>query len=188
MTQLGGKIPKELKDIRDSLSKFLKSTNYRESDASSYVTGRDFLEKIWREITAVPIGIAILTNEMRPATIANIFYELGVLDALGKESVVIKSEAFEVPSDFIRTEYISFNADFDKNIKKFFDNVFEREQHYSLMSELLQNDLVLSIDYLKRAYLISGNLKYKIEAQRLFDENPNKIDSQSEFMIKHFLK
>jgi len=188
MTQLGGKKSEELKEIRLAISSFLKSINYNEVDASSYITGRDFLEKIWKRILAVPVGIAILTSDMSLTTVANIFYELGLLDALGKESIVIKSKSFKIPSDFVRTEYISYDEAFKSNIKKFFENVFEREKHYSLMSELMEEDIVLSIDYLKRAYLISGHLKYKIEAERLFNENKNAIDNQSKFMISNFLK
>lgn len=188
MTQLGGVPTSELKEIRLAISDFLTSINFVEIDASSYVTGGDFLEKIWKQILAAPVGIAILTKDMKLTTVANIFYELGILDSLGKESLVIKSKDFEIPSDFVRTEYVSFDGKFQNSLKKFFDNVFEREEHYSLMSELMRKDIVLSIDYLKRAYLISGELKYKIEAVRLFKENEDSIDNQSKFMIDGFLK
>ncbi|MRT16173.1 nucleotide-binding protein [Vitellibacter sp. q18] len=188
MTQLGGKPSDELREIRLAISNFLKSINFREIDASTDVTGGDFLEKIWKQILAVPVGIAILTEDMKLTTVANIFYELGILDSLGKESIVIKSKNFQIPSDFVRTEYISFDGDFEISIAKFFENVNKREEHYSLMSELMQKDIVLSIDYLRRAFLISGELKYKIEAERLFNENKNNIDEQSKFMISGFLK
>ncbi|HET7361457.1 MAG TPA: hypothetical protein VFI78_05950 [Salinimicrobium sp.] len=188
MTQLGGNQLENLKEIRLAIRDFLTSINFREIDASSYVTGGDFLEKIWKQILTVPVGIAILTKEMEITTVANIFYELGILDALGKESIVVKSNNFQIPSDFVRTEYVSFDENFQSSFKKFFDNVFEREEHYSLMSELMRKDIVLSIDYLKRAYLISGELKYKIEAERLFVENKSNIDDQSKFMINGFLK
>jgi len=188
MTQLGGNPSTELSEIRFAISSYLPLINFRESDASSHVTGGDFLEKIWKQILAVPVGIAILTKDMKLTTVANIFYELGILDSLGKESIVIKSKAFQIPSDFVRTEYISYDGKFQTSLKKFFDNVFEREEHYNLMSELMRNDIVLSIDYLKRAFLISGKLKYKIEAERLFKENEKSIDNQSKFMIDGFLK
>ncbi|UJH89981.1 hypothetical protein LZ575_13590 [Antarcticibacterium sp. 1MA-6-2] len=188
MTQLGGNPSTQLKEIRTAISEFLISINFREIDASSYVTGGDFLEKIWKQILAVPVGIAILTEEMKLTTVANIFYELGILDALGKESIVIKSRDFQIPSDFVRTEYVSFDDKFQANLNKFFENVTEREEHYSLMSELIRKDIVLSIDYLKRAYLISGKLEYKVEAQRLFNDNKEVIDDQSKFMINGFLK
>ena len=94
MTQLGGNLTPQLNEIRLAISEFLISINFREIDAGSYVTGGDFLEKIWKQILAVPVGIAILTNDMKLTTVANIFYELGILDALGKESIVIKSKDF----------------------------------------------------------------------------------------------
>ena len=188
MTQLGGNLSPQLNEIRIAISEFLISINFREIDAGSDVTGGDFLEKIWKQILGVPVGIAILTMDMKLTTVANIFYELGILDALGKESIVIKSKDFQIPSDFVRTEYVSFDENFQTNFNKFFQNVTEREEHYSLMSELMRKDIVLSIDYLKRAYLISGKLSYKIETQRLFNENKKNIDEQSKFMINAFLK
>ena len=84
MTQLGGNRSPQLNEIRLAISEFLISINFREIDAGSYVTGGDFLDKIWKQILAVPVGIAILTNDMKLTTVANIFYELGILDALGK--------------------------------------------------------------------------------------------------------
>lgn len=84
------------------------------------------MDKIWKQILAVSVGIAILTEEMKPNTIGNIYYELGLLDALGKETVVIKTSDFRIPSDFLRTEYISYHSNFERRINQFFDNIDKR--------------------------------------------------------------
>jgi len=188
MTQLGKPIPKELNQIRIALKNELGKTKFNEIDASSLVTGRDFLDKIWKIILGVPLGIAILTKDMPEKTIANIYYELGMMDALGKETLIIKSEDYSIPSDFKRTEYLNYNANFSVSFKKFCNNLKEREDHYWLMSELMGADPVLSIDYIKRAYLINPLKKYKKEAEKIFTRNADYIDNQSKMHIKNFIK
>ena len=88
MTQLGSPLPKELIKIRKRLKKELKKFNFQEVDSTSLVTGKDFLDKIWKMILGAPLGIAILTKDMPDKTIANIYYELGMMDALGKETLI----------------------------------------------------------------------------------------------------
>ncbi len=187
MTQLGTPLPKELITIRKSLKSELKKFKFKDVDASSLVTGKDFLDKIWKIILGSPLGIAILTKDMPDRTIANIYYELGMMDALGKETLIIKSKDYEIPSDFKRTEYVNFDSSFITSFKKFQSNINEREEHYWLMGELMQADPVLAIDYIKRAYLLNPLKKYIREAKRIFQLNKQKIDSQSQIHIKSFL-
>ena len=188
MTQLGQPLPEELIEIRKSLTLSLTNKEFIEIDASSLFTGRDFLDKIWKMILGVPLGIAILTKNIKSRTLANIYYELGMMDALGKETLIIKSKDYEIPSDFKRTEYLNFDADFEAGFRKFEENLIEREKHYWLMAELIAADPVLAIDYLKRAYLLSPKEKYKEEASRIFEENKNKIENQSKIHILNFIK
>ncbi len=74
MTQLGLPESSILIQIRKDLSLELEKFKFNEIDASSVVTGYDFLDKIWKIILGVPLGIAILTKGMPEKTIANIFY------------------------------------------------------------------------------------------------------------------
>ncbi len=188
LTQLGGKLSSQLKSIRKQLKAELTTRNINEIDAQSVVTGRDFLEKIWRQIYSVPMGIAILSEDMKATTVANIFYELGILDTLGKETLVIKTKDYEIPSDFIRTEYISYGRGWASKLNQFFNNVFEQEEHYKIMAEETKNDPVLSIDYLRRAYLISGKKEYIFEAKNLFDRNKTIVNRYNQFQIRNFLR
>ncbi len=188
MTQLGRPLPAELKNIRAALKSEIKTIKFKEIDASSLVTGKDFLDKIWKIILGVPLGIAVLTKDMTERTIANIYYELGIMDALGKETLIIKSKDYSIPSDFKRTEYVNFDSKFSKSFKKFGQNLKEREDHYWLMGELMDADPVLAIDYIKRAYLINPLRKYKSEAKKVYKSNLESIDDQSKIHIKNFLK
>src|SRR5215211_3503591 len=92
MTQLGGDIPDEVDDIRSALRRILETHNIELIDANSRITGRDFLFKIWNMIVAVPLAVAIVHEEMPVKTLHNVFYEIGIAQALGKETVVIKSK------------------------------------------------------------------------------------------------
>ena len=133
----------------------------------------------------VPIGIAIVSDEMKMGTIANIFYEIGVLNALGKDTIVVKSKNFEIPSDFVRTEYINYDGKFLAKINHFLSDVLELAEHYDVMADNLENNPSLSIDYWRRAFLISGDYKYLSKAKQFF--LANKFDKQTTIFIKNFL-
>ena len=139
-------------------------------DAHSRVTGRDFLLKIWKLVASTPLSVGIVHENIAPTTQANIFYELGVAQALGKETVIVKSEKSEVPSDFIRTEHVIFDKRFDKEFGKYLKGLSEQAAHYEMVAEQLDRNPILAIDYLRRAYLITGNRKLKAKAKTLLKE------------------
>jgi len=164
MTKLGKPIPKEIRNMRRTVAKYLKNYKFEIIDASSKVTGRDFLFKIFELILSVPLGIALISENLNSTTIANIFYEIGLLQALGKETLIIKTEGSNIPSDFIRTEYIEYNNKFKDKINEYLNTYFQQAEHYELLGRELIKDPITSIDYLKRSYLMTGesNIKNKI--------------------------
>ncbi|MBA7606488.1 hypothetical protein ES703_13637 [subsurface metagenome] len=149
ITQLGKPIPEELTEMRKSICNILTALGFSEIDASSKVTGRDFLLKIWQIALSVPIGIGVITDKFLAQTYANIFYEVGLMHALGKETVVVKTPTSKVPSDFVRTEYIQYDSDFATNFEKYTDNVLEVADYYSMLAEQVKQNPLLSIDYYK---------------------------------------
>ena len=169
MTRLGEPVPEVISEIRLQLSEKLKSLSIKEVDASSIVTGRDFLMKIWYQILSVPIGIGIVDESMSAQTMSNIFYEVGVLQAYGKETLIIKTSKAKIPSDFIRTEYISYDANFQSRLDKYFETIFALEEYFLTMANQLEKNPLLSIDYLRRAYLISGDEAHKNRIQKFSD-------------------
>ena len=60
----------------------------------------------------------------------NIYYELGIAQALGKETVLVKSEGADVLSDFIRTEYVPFNSDFSATFDAYMRELKVQAKHY----------------------------------------------------------
>lgn len=182
MTKLGKPIPKEIKEIRTELKKILTTHKIKVIDANSNVTGKDFLLKIWDMIRSVPLGIAIITKDISRETLANIFYEIGLMQAYGKETLIIKTADANVPSDFIRTEYIEYKSGFKTKLNKYIKELFINEKHLVKMSEQLEKNPLLAIDYLRRAYLISGNKAHKKKAYEykdsIGDRAKNSIESQ----------
>jgi hypothetical protein len=125
-------------------------------DAASVITGRDFLLKIWSLAVSCPVGIAIVHEGIRPETMANIFYELGWMHADGRETAVIKIGDVKLPSDLVRTEYIEVDANFAQNLRQFLTELRERADYYLTLADQLEADPLPAIDYLRRAYLLTG--------------------------------
>lgn len=167
MTQLGKPIPDDIKKIRFALKPVLKKRELKTIDAESKVTGRDFLIKIWEMIISVPLGIAIINESMSPLTFSNIFYEIGLMQAYGKETLVIKTKNVKIPSDFIRTEYIEYGRGFTGKLNQFLDSFFELNEYYETTADSLEKNPLLAIDYLRRAYLISGEKSYRKKAKSI---------------------
>ena len=157
MTKLGQPIPPRILEVRRSVEKILFANNFEHIDASSFTLGRDFLFKIWQLIISVPIGVAIIYDGIPQQTLANIFYELGLMHTYGKETIVIKVGDIAIPSDFVRTEYVEYDSVFDKSFSDFINSLNERAEHYSFLAQQLEKNPLISMDYFRRAYLLTGD-------------------------------
>ncbi len=169
MTQLGDPVPEGVKAIRRSVSGLCRAGGYDVIDASAFVTGRDFLWKIWKLIASTPFALGVCHEEMPFPTQANIYYELGVAQALGKETLLVKSPRAKVPSDFVRTEHVEFDDRFDANFAAYLDTLQEQARHYELIADQLERNPLLAIDYLKRAFLITGDDGLRGKARALLE-------------------
>ena len=169
MTQLGQPLPPGINEIQRRLTKNLENHRVSVIDANSVVTGRDFLLKVWSLIIGVPLGVAIISKEMTSQTYSNVFYELGLMQAYGKETLVIKTEGTTIPSDFVRTEYLEFNNNFDDLLEKYLHTLFQQAEYYAYVADQLENNPLLAIDYLRRAYLITGKVSFRKKAREVFE-------------------
>ena len=170
MTRLGHPVPEAVINMGEVITELCSNANYSVIDASSRVTGRDFLLKIWRLIASSPLSIGICHEEIPQTTQANIYYEIGVAQALGKETLLVKSPSTSVPSDFTRTEYVEFNSDFSSNFTAYLESIQEQAEHYELVADQLDRNPILAIDYLKRAFLISGEDRLRDKAILLLEK------------------
>lgn len=188
MTRLGKPIPKEIVEISDNIGKICKNLNFTVIDATTKITGRDFLLKIWKQIAAVPLAIAICHEKIPQKTQSNIYYELGIAQTMGKETIIIKSPNTEIPSDFVGSEHIEFNHDFHDKFSMYIKELDNQAEHYELMADQLESNPVLSLDYLKRAFLISGNIKLRTKANTLLRESglENRAKNSVEQLVASF--
>ncbi|TDG12871.1 hypothetical protein E2F43_15035 [Seongchinamella unica] len=188
MTQLGTPVPAEISRIRSSVENQLKKKKIELIDADSVVTGGDFLDKIWRLIVSVPIGVAIIHEDMSPKTVANIFYELGMMDALGKHTVVVKSPGAAIPSDFVRTEYIRADGHFNRRFGSFLDSTLQLEEYFVQLADELEKNPLLSIDYLRRAHLLAGNSDHRKRVQEIVNtaEISGRAKNSVEMLLARF--
>ncbi len=171
MTRLGKPIPPEIDEIRQAITSTCQNSDFTVIDASSQITGRDFLLKIWKQIAATPLAVGVCHESIPPTTQSNIYYEFGVAQALGKETIIVKSPSVKIPSDFVRTEYIEYDAGFDQNFTAYLASLDEQAEHYEVMADQLERNPVLSLDYLKRAFLITGNNQLRVKANQLLEDS-----------------
>lgn len=189
MTQLGEPVPPQAIQIRKDVENLLKQADFSLLDANSKVTGRDFLIKIWKFIIGVPAGVAIIHEDMPTQTLCNIFYELGMMEAYGKETVIIKTKAAKIPSDFLRTEYIEYNSSFANKFSQWIEQLNDLSDYFATVADQLEKNPLLEIDYLRRAYLISGDTELKKRANQIFEATQLesvRAKSSVESMLKNF--
>lgn len=182
MTRLGKPVPALVAEIREVVTEICGEVDYQVIDASSKVGGRDFLLKIWKMIVSTPLSIGICHEDIPETTQANIYYEIGIAQALGKETLLIKSPRTKVPSDFVRTEYVEFNDEFRVNFRAYLWSLPEQADHYEVVADQLDRNPILAIDYLKRAFLISGDERLRekahelLKAARIDDRAKNSVE------------
>ncbi len=156
-TQLGSP-SRQLKLARKNLEAALEKHGFSTIDAGETVTGRDFLLKIVDLIVECPVVIALVADRFSHSTLANIFYELGLAQALGKETLVVKTPRGVNPTDLVRTEYIKTGRGLDQRIEKFIHNLTMRAEYYAKMSRQLREDPSVAQDYARRAFLLTGKV------------------------------
>ena len=171
MTRLGHPIPDEVQKMRGRITEICHEHGFEVVDAASKISGRDFLLKIWKMIASATLAIGICHEGLSAETRGNIFYELGVAQGLGKETLLVKSPGVSVPSDFVRTEYIEFSESFSHQFSNFLEGLQEQALHYETVASQLDNNPVLAIDYLRRAYLLTGDARVQFEVKQILKGN-----------------
>jgi hypothetical protein len=167
MQQLGSPVPRLVKTTRKQIETGLARVGFGTVDAKTLTTGHDYLLKIWDLLLGCPVGVAIVHDGIGAATMANIYYELGMLQAYGRDTVVVKIGNPPLPSDFSRTEYIPAGKGFAERFKRFADSLEERREYYLTVSDEVENNPLLAIDYLRRAALLGGKSDLNRKARAL---------------------
>jgi hypothetical protein len=124
---------------------------------------KDYLEKIIQLIRGCGFGVAIFSELTPAATLANIFFEIGLCGVLGKPVILIKSEKAKPPSDFVRTEWITFYDDstrLRRDLEKYIKSIRELSSYYEDLGDLALAaegvDLELAFERYRQAILIAN--------------------------------
>jgi len=171
MAAMGGSVPDEVLSAKRKVAAALRRARFSIVDAASVTTGKDYLLKIWKLAVSCPIGVAVIHEGIRPETMANIYYELGWMQAYGRETVVIKIGDVKLPSDLVRTEYINMDARFTQSFGDFINSLGKRAEYYETLADLLEANPLLAIDYLRRAYLLTGTARLRRRARQIFADS-----------------
>jgi hypothetical protein len=167
MSKVGDSAPPVVQEVRGRLSSLLAEIGYSLIDATDITTGKDFLRKIWDLIVSVPIGIAFIYRKMPPSTLANVFYEVGMMQALGKDTLVIREPRAVIPSDLVRTEYVTYYGRFDERIRNFLTTCLSSAEFLATVAEQMERNPLLAIDYYRRAFLLTGDEEYCLRTDEL---------------------
>ncbi len=169
MTQLGGTVPEEVDSVRQDLRRLLDTHDIALIDANSEITGRDFLIKIWNMIVAVPFGDSDRSQGHANNDAVQRLLRGWYCPKPGQGNPRNQDERGQSPPDFVRTEYIEYGEDFDQKIAKYLTYFFERAEYFVTVADQLENNPLASIDYLRRAYLITGDEARREEAEKIIE-------------------
>ncbi len=178
MSAMGGSLPPQVLSAKRRIKSALTREKFGLVDAASVTTGRDYLHKLWQVSVSCPIGIALVHEGILPETLSNIFYELGLMHAYGRETVLIKVGHVTLPSDFVRTEYIPMDTRFSRAFSEYFKSLASRAKYYEQLAEELGG--ALAVDYLRRSYLLSGKIAAKRRARQL-SENAAEFGPEDQY-------
>lgn len=167
MSAMGRQLPPAVREVRTKVARSLGRHDFTFVDAGAHTTGKDYLRKIWEIAVGCPVGVAIVHDGIRPDTMANIFYELGLLHTYGRDTIVVRVGPVVLPSDFVRTEYINYGRQFSRAMDAFLGALDDRAEYYLTLGDQLRNNPELELDYLRRAFLLTGDKRLQKRATRI---------------------
>lgn len=100
---------------------------------------------------------------------ANIYYELGLMQAYGRETIVVRIGQVRLPSDLARTEHIASGRGFPGRFKQFLESLAARHDYYLTLAGNVEKNPLLAIDYLRRAFLLSNENALRGRARDILD-------------------
>lgn len=83
---------------------------------------------------------------------------------------------------------LEFDSNFEKNFFKYLQSLYEIAEHYETVSDQLERNPILAIDYLKRAFLITGEKRLRVKAKNLLKDAgiQNRAQNSVELMAATF--
>ena len=173
MLQLGEGISRLEVDMDTAVDEILTRKKFEPIKATTRRGHKDYLEKIIQIIRGCGFGVAIFSEYTSASTLANIFFEVALCNLLGKPVIIVKSVDAKAPSDFVRTEWVTYTAGKGAKLKKEFtesvNSIVELADFYEKLGDIAMEaedvDLELAFERYKQAFLITnlGSAKKKID-------------------------
>lgn len=108
MQQLDGNSTIADKTMAEEVRAALALANFEVVTASDVRGTGDYLHKILSLIRGCGFSVAVFSDRTPPKTLANIFFEVGMAGVLGKPIQLVLTGDNPAPSDFVRSEWISY--------------------------------------------------------------------------------
>ena len=141
-------------------------------DADASTGGKDFLERILGLIRATGFTIAIFSSKTRATAMANIALELGFAAMCGKPLIIVKSEKAKAPSDFTRTDWITYNpaqeARFRTKLHQAADSIESLVEYENTLLNVALGarcpDCAIAFERANKGFLLSAEERFVIAA------------------------
>ena len=167
MRQLGNPPDLDLTMVR-IVREVCEARGIQTKDADASTGGKDFLERILGLIRSTGFTIAIFSNKTRATAMANIALELGFAAMCGKPLIIVKSAKAKAPSDFTRTDWITYNPAQEPQFRakleqalEFVDSLVEYES--TLLNVALgarSPDCAIAFERANKGFLLSGEQRF----------------------------
>lgn len=183
MLQLGEGISKLEEDMDSTICEILKRKQFDPIKATTRCGQKDYLEKIIQIIRGCGFATAIFSEYTPAPTLANIFFEVALCNLLGKPVIIVKTKDAKSPSDFVRTEWVTYTAGKGAQLKKEFmasvDAISELADYYETLGDIAMEaedvDLELAYERYKQSMLITNraSVREKIKGILCIFSNPD---------------
>lgn len=163
----------------------LEELDFEPIKATTKSGTKDFLEKIVQLIRGTGFGIAIFSQFTNATSLANIFFEVGLCNMLGKPVILVKNKDAKAPSDFIRTEWVTFSNNEEQlraDLKKSLKDVVDLSKYFEILGEIAfeakERDIELAFERYKQALLINGDKNLKSRVLNILSDIDSEIDNR----------
>lgn len=163
----GDSVPQSDQEMERVANERLEAHRFRAIKATDLSGTKDYLEKIIQAIRGCGFGVAVFSKETPAITLANIFFEVGICCVFGKPVIIVKSQDAQPPSDFVRTQWVSFRpGDSDQladDLDQAMTSVSDSADYYRTLADVAAEadevDYELVFERYKQAVLITDDIE-----------------------------
>lgn len=174
-------------EIRSELSKIFNSNNFNLTDAMSVIRTGNLYCNICERILSSAFGIALITNNTPKDALRNIFLEIGLMVAFGKEVIILTDDRKNIPSDLEGILVFIFKDDIElKNcIENWIKDIPHKINFWCRLIDIWidDKDYEKAYAYLRKAIMYGDFEKSFLALEEIYEEG-----SKGEIAISDRLK